>query len=689
MLFLTPLFLIGALAVGVPIFLHLVHREKTKRTPFASLMFIRKIPFKELRRRRLTHLLLLFLRCLGILLLVLAFGRPVVTGGWLNQVNPLLARSIVILIDHSLSMTSQPTWDTALQAAEEKIQSLSQADEALIVQFGEAAEVLSQWEESPVQLREILRQRTTPSFESTSYVEALRVAVDQLETARNSRKEIYLITDLQLAGMAATAGWRVPEDISVEIEDVGSETPNLFIEEARVEREVFTDQYPHVILARVRGNPQKPVSGEAQLYVEGTLMDRATFEIGSEGAVNLTFKPFDLEEGISRGKIVIQPTDELAADNVYYFVVEKREPRRILVLHDRETSSAFYLESALSAGENLPFAVEMSVSPGPSKVDPFDTPLVVLNDLRQPPRLSLWQSYLQGGGGLIVVLSNRVLPEAYNRQWAELLPVELLERNFVRKQTKPFTSITQVNWEHPIFWIFQDVHKAAIASTQFYSYWRLLPKPEATVLARFSEGDPALVEQSVGEGRLLVFASSLDPIWTDFPLRSAYLPFWYRMAHYAARWQTTPAALQINQVLSVQDSLNDASEGTSGAWNLIDPRGQRVLGLSEEKPGFIQLKLPGHYEIRSNKKTDWVAVNTPPEESDLSVVAMEEFQAVFVPREARVEAEMSQEQSVQEKDRQQSLWWLFLLVGAAVFMAEWLVANRSRPAGGLQEEARL
>ena len=676
MQFLAPLFLIGALAIGVPIFLHLVHRERTKRTPFASLMFIRKIPFKELRRRRLTHLFLLFLRCLGILLLVLAFGRPVITGAWLNQINPLLARSVVILIDHSLSMSRQPIWDTALQAAEDKIQSLSQADEALIIQFGESAEVLSQWEESPQQLQQILRQRTTPSFEATSYLEALRVAVDQLEAARNIKKEIYLITDLQQAGMAASAGWRVPGDISVEIENVGRETPNLFVEEVRVERAVFTDQYPHTILARVRGNPQQPQKGEAQLFVEGNLIDRTTFDTGSEGTVNLTFKPFDLEEGVSRGKIVIEPTDELPEDNVYYFVVEKQAPRRILVLQDRQASSAFYLESALSAGENLPFAVEMSVSPGPGQIDPIDTPLVVLNDLRQPPGLSLFKSYVESGGGLIVVLSNRVLAEAYNRQWATLLPVELKERNFVRQESKPFTSITQVNWEHPIFRIFQDVHKAAIASTQFYSYWRLTAKPDATILARFNEGDPALVEQSLGEGRVLVFASSLDPVWTDFPLRSAYVPFWYRMAQYAGRWQSTPAALQINQVLSV-DSSSDSS-GTSGTWTLIDPNGQRVLGLNEEKPGFIQLKMPGHYEIRSNKKTDWVAVNTPPLESDLSAVAIEEFQAVFIPLEARVE-EIGFEQSVQEKDRQQSLWWLFLLVGAAVFMAEWLVANRTRP----------
>ncbi|MCH8820394.1 MAG: BatA domain-containing protein, partial [Acidobacteria bacterium] len=95
MTFLAPLFLLATIAIAVPIYLHLVERERTKRIPFASLMFVREIPIKELRKRRLTHLLLLFLRCLGLILLVMAFGRPVIPSLWLNRVNPLAATSVV------------------------------------------------------------------------------------------------------------------------------------------------------------------------------------------------------------------------------------------------------------------------------------------------------------------------------------------------------------------------------------------------------------------------------------------------------------------------------------------------------------------------------------------------------------------------------------------------------------------
>ena len=687
MTFLAPLFLLATIAIGVPIYLHLVQREKIKRTPFASLMFVGKIPIKEMHKRRLTHLLLLFLRCLGLTLLVMAFGRPVITALWLNQVNPLAATSVVILIDHSLSMSPEPVWELALEAAEEKIDSLDQADEALIVQFGETAEALSGWDDSPERLRQALRQRAAPSWESTSYIEALRIAVDQLEDARNSRKQIYLITDLQSAGMAAAGGWRVPPEVVVEIETIPGETTNLFVEEVRVERDVFTDQYPHTILARVRSNSEQPVEGEAQLFLEGQLINRAEFKTSSEGTVNLTFKPFELEEGITRGKIVLKPSDALTDDNVFYFVVEQQQPRQIRVLQEGNASSSFYLENALTSGENLPFSVEVSAELPSGSLDPAVTPLVILNDLGRPPRASVFEAYLEAGGGLVVILSNNIQAENYNREWDALLPVELLDRNFVRQQDKPFTSITEVNWEHPIFFIFQDLHKAAVASTQFYGYWRMSPHEGATVLARFDEGDPALVEKTVGKGKMIVFASSLDPVWTDFPLRSAYVPFWYRLAQYTASWQSAPAALRINRVLPVEASAGEEAGG-SGSWNVIDPAGQRVLGLDQDNPDFIQLKLPGYYEIRSNKKTDWVAVNTPPEESDLARVSLEEFQAVFVPLEGRAE-ESSLEASVLERDRQQSLWWLLLIVAFLVFLTEWWVANRSTRPGRLQENTGL
>jgi hypothetical protein len=52
------------------------------------------------------------------------------------------------------------------------------------------------------------------------------------------------------------------------------------------------------------------------------------------------------------------------------------------------------------------------------------------------------------------------------------------------------------------------------------------------VLARFSGGSEAVVEQSVGSGRLVIFASDLDNRWNRFPLAPAFVPWTIETGRY-------------------------------------------------------------------------------------------------------------------------------------------------------------
>ena len=66
MSFLAPLFLAGALAISLPIVLHLIRRTTRERTLFSSLMFLTASPPRLVKRNRIEHLLLLLLRCVSI-----------------------------------------------------------------------------------------------------------------------------------------------------------------------------------------------------------------------------------------------------------------------------------------------------------------------------------------------------------------------------------------------------------------------------------------------------------------------------------------------------------------------------------------------------------------------------------------------------------------------------------------------
>jgi hypothetical protein len=74
--FLAPLFLAGLAAISVPIIIHLTHRQRREAIAFPSLMFVRRIPYRTVRRQRIRHWLLFLMRSAAIVLVVAAFARP-------------------------------------------------------------------------------------------------------------------------------------------------------------------------------------------------------------------------------------------------------------------------------------------------------------------------------------------------------------------------------------------------------------------------------------------------------------------------------------------------------------------------------------------------------------------------------------------------------------------------------------
>lgn len=678
MQFLSPLFWIAGLAIAVPIFLHLTRRQSKNSIPFSSLMFLSKIPLQERRRRRLKHLLLLALRCLGVILLVAAFARPVVKSQWLNQSNPVSSRSTVILIDRSMSMSRAGVWEGALEAARKRISEMRDTDEAVIVQFGENAEVLNPWLSGPARLSQVLQEQVTPSYEGTSYVEGLRIALEQLRLASHIRREIYLITDLQQSGMGESLGWRLPAGVTLEIENVGAQEANLYIESVRLERDVFEENYPNPVVVRLASSPRRAAQGEVQLYLADQLIDRRSFTLDENGVGTVTFKSFQVPEGVSRGRLVLEGEDSFGTDNAYYFVLERRPPRQIALLSGSSDSSSLYFEQAMRAGSNRPFTVVDIAASAIPELQPSTTPVLILNDVARPPDSEAVFAYLEEGGGLIIALANRVSPDPYNNRWSEIMPARLIERRYVRTGNQSFTSIVGGNWQHPIFSIFQPTGKNSLAEAQFYGYWQLEPDTESEILARFTQGSPLLVEKPVHQGKVLLFASSLDRVWNDFPLRSGFVPFWYQAVKYISQWENRPSFYQVSQAVSVRSLVTDDTQPGKETWNVLDPQGRRTVGLEEKRPDFLRLSLPGFYEIRANKKTDWIAANPSPQESDFKTVALEELQAAFGPAGRSAATQESAAQAPGgEEIQEQPMWWLMLLLAVSVLTVEAILANRA------------
>src|SRR4029079_3225026 len=105
MAFLAPLFFVGLGAIAVPIFVHLIQRERKRVVEFPSLMFVQKIPYQSVRRRRIRHWFLLLMRAAAMALIVGAFARPFFRQGPGSVLAAAGAsREVAILLDQSASM---------------------------------------------------------------------------------------------------------------------------------------------------------------------------------------------------------------------------------------------------------------------------------------------------------------------------------------------------------------------------------------------------------------------------------------------------------------------------------------------------------------------------------------------------------------------------------------------------------
>ena len=141
MSFLAPFFFAALAAVAVPILVHLIQRERKDVIEFPSLMFIRRIPYQSVERRRIHNWLLLALRTAAIALLVAAFARPFFAVDPVRAAAALSgAREVVVLLDRSASMGYGDHWERAREEARRVVGTIGGEDRATLILFGTGAE---------------------------------------------------------------------------------------------------------------------------------------------------------------------------------------------------------------------------------------------------------------------------------------------------------------------------------------------------------------------------------------------------------------------------------------------------------------------------------------------------------------------------------------------------------------------
>ena len=371
-----------------------------------------------------------------------------------------------------------------------------------------------------------------------------------------------------------------------------------------------------------------------------------------------------------RGSVRL-PADALARDNVRHFVVSPLTAVSVVVV-DRapgSPASSLYLTRAAAIGERPSFASVLRAPDAVSEDDLRHASVVVVNDVAISSGLGTrLRTFVERGGGLLVIAGPRTA-------WSgggDLLPASI---GGTSDHTRGDAArLGAVEYGHPMFEAFRAARSGDFTAAQFFGYRMLTATADSRVLARFDAGAPALVEHTVGKGRVLLWASSVDLEWNDLALKPVFLPFVHGALKHLAAYAVPPPYLTVGQVLDPGQLAGEISEPVA-----LTPSGSRVP-LSGSLAQVLTVAEQGFYEVRGARApgaASVIAANVDVSESALESIDPKALVAAATSTSgsARVE-QAGLPLSPEAQERGQRLWWLLLAAGLAVFGAETILANR-------------
>lgn len=663
--FLVPAFLAGLLALGVPLILHLRRRDRQKPTPFPSLMFLSRLPIRTERRRRITDWPLLLLRALIILLLVAAFARPFLRTGDATETGT--AGLTVLLLDRSASMAAEGTdaaWQDSLRVVLDRV---PEGRRMAVIAFDAEATVVV----PPTVDRGAVRaglQQLPPPGGPTRFGAGLRAAAGLLAGERVPG-EVIVLSDLQRTGRSTGAPPALPAGTVVHTVAVRpSSLDNVGVVDVQVEPVGGGELRRAVIEARLaRSGGDSVRHRTVSLLLDGRTAATKEVDIAGEAGLRVRFDTVAFSRADARMEVRITPQDGFPVDDHFVGVIPAMAPVRVILVAppDVRRDEIGYLESALAIGTEPTFGVKRVPQLTTGMLT--DADVVILYDTPYPAggTADATTTWLKGGGGLLVWPGDRLARKG-------TFGSELISEITLAKERRGETTVVGgAVLSHPALEAVREAGAAGLSQLHLRRVVRFTPGSGLDLLARFDDGSPALAAGSIGQGRVMISAIPADLARGDFPLQPLFLPFVRGVTGWAATATPRPLAHRAGEAWllpgRVEVPILKAPDGSSVRVDAARS------ALTLRSSGFTEL----HDGRTSGIPIATLAVNLPPEESDLAPMPADELLLGVTEMSATDRsAELAPTEVARSREARQANWrWLLLLLLVAV-VGEVFLASR-------------
>lgn len=641
----------GALAIAVPIAIHLLSRRRSKKIAFAAVEFILRSKKQKTTNIRLRQLLLLAMRALIVGAIGLAIARPLIKPKVAASSTAGQRAATAIVLDGSLSMRYQLGGATLFERSRDEAKSLidglnAESPATLVVCDGTAPEV-----NPPDFDRVALRQKLNaaqPTYRAADVTACIGAAARALGQSPIEGKRVYVLGDLTAASLRldapppkvpTPAGEVIPEVVFIDAAQ-GSDLPNLAVIDVSTAPSAALGTRGFDVTATIRNSGSKPVQGAPlSLEVGGRVVTRGFVDVPANGTARKLLA-HRFEPGTQLATVRLEP-DALPEDDARAFILRVPRDVRALVADGspsaiRYKDETFFVEAALGPGRTggriEATFLDADAAQARSLQD-FDVVLLLNVAAPKPAFVQALKPFVENGGGLFISMGDQVNVDDWNAAMGPLLPRPLHLLRTAADPDEPGPTpparFSRIDFTHPAFAIFEGASEGFDSARVFrYVLLQTDTQKEERVLATLDDGSPALIEARRGQGRVILYTSTVDRDWSDWAIRTSFLPAIQQLTAYLAGGldEKPPAISKVGETRALELPENTTLAEVKG------PDDKPVKAGDEGVP----TALPGHYRVsvrdgqgtRDLPQLSFVAV-LDPKESDTKRVDANELASHF------------------------------------------------------------
>jgi hypothetical protein len=716
--FLNPAFLWALPVASIPILIHFLSKRRLPEIRFPTVMFLRALEPREIRRIRLREILLLILRTLALIFLVCAFARPSVEP---KGATVRAAVAVAVILDDSESMgatdeQARPRIDGARERGLLIVSAARPGDEIAITTTTGPDAPLANRSIDRMRLERTVRQIRTSWLPGRMDLALERARRFLGRSALHSR-ELYLVGDFQASDFTRAAREKVAQIARsgarvTLLPIVSSRVPNHAIEDLDSELRPGPQGRGLEMRARLTNHADAPsdrltvrarrgdaLIGGGDVTLEADESRWASLPIdwragsrgmsvpaGSSGARMVQPAAAISSEPDAGGRspvVVESDIDALAGDDRRFAVLGA--PRRLRVLRivesRAEAPASRFTALALDPAQDGSggYAVETGTPASLLALSRGRADVVLLEDIASlsgdaEARL---RAFLREGGGLVLALGPHADPDYYSRN---LFPgmIDLALEGIERAAEGQAFEVRARAPAHPILEGLSLKVGSSLTQSRITALARgRTTSTRAEVVVTTTGGLPVVVAGP----QVAVFLGSLSDDWGDLPYSGAFVALVRGLVDYAAR---TPSADARDRLLVGAPPAAHLDAAPSGAVTVRGPESYRSQAtVVSEGSGFraaadAPATVPGFYVFETGaREAAVVAVNPDPIESDLRPIPVDSLRAGLSDPPRSINTVGSLRSYLRDTRQGRELWLLFL-AGAALFLAAelWLGSAR-------------